>query len=227
MFMRNILVVVLSLVITGCSGRNEAPESIDTVFDPWERPMVEAVGSVGYGPDSSLLLTDWGFWVQSGGRTLFRVAMNGPALDMFSGASACTLYVYGGVCGPLLDNVFTGEFSGSNPVTGSVIWEGAARAVTLDGAVTLDEAGAVTLGTTSHEGQSRLEVDLANATVDVYITGIGDPMIWQDLRMYAGYFLRDEPMYMRGAFFGEHHEGVAGEFAVNQDLLGVFGALRQ
>ena len=218
MFMRNILVVVLSLVVTGCLGRNEAPEPIDTVFEPWERPMVEATGSVGYGSDGSLSLTDWGFWVQSGGRTLFRVAMNGPALDKFSGPSACTLYVYGGVCGPLLDNVFTGELSGTNPVSGSVVWEGGARAVTLD---------VTTLNATTHEGQSRLDVDLANATIDVYITGIGDPMIWQDLRMYAGHFLQDGPMYMNGAFFGEHHEGAAGEFAVNQDIVGVFGALRQ
>lgn len=220
MFLRSVLVSVLCLAAAGCSGGgNEAHQPTDSALDDLQRPTVETIGSAGHEAGGWLLLTDWGLWARQNGRTLFRISVNGLAISPFE-VDQCVLATYGGVCGPAVDSVFTGEFSDTNPVSGSAIWEGKARAVVVE--------TAFPEGQSSHEGRSLLMADLTGARIDVHITGIGEPMIWQDLRMHAGHFLQDAPMYMHGAFFGEHHQGVAGEFAATErNLVGVFGALRQ
>lgn len=220
MFLRSVLVSVLCLAVAGCSGGgNEAHEPTDPAFDDLQRPTIETSGSSGHEGGGSLSLADWGLWARQNGRTLFRIAVNGSAVSLFE-KDQCTLYTYGGVCGPAVASVFTGEFSDTNPVSGSAIWEGKARAVTVD--------SAYPEGQSAEDGRTLLTADLTGARIDVYVTGIGEPMIWRDLRMYAGHFLQDAPMYMHGAFFGEHHQGVAGEFAATErNLVGVFGALRQ
>ena len=127
-------------------------------------------------------------------------------------------------CGYTSMTVF-GEPSGTNPVGGSAVWEGHARGLLYvrdEYSRTVDRPV---------EGSSRLVADFASATIDVDITGLGGHDIsWNDLQMYAGQFLSDEPNYLSGSFYGDNHEGAAGEFSMDSEetlIIGVFGALRQ
>ena len=112
-----------------------------------------------------------------------------------------------------------GTPSGHNPVSGTAVWSGKARAFD-----TQSETGQMPVN-----GDARLAVDFAGATVDVDFTdfeaGHGD-MSWRSLRLQEGAFRDTQGQAtIEGAFYGTEHQGVAGEF--NRDSLrGVFGAVR-
>ena len=109
--------------------------------------------------------------------------------------------------------------TGSNPVSGSAVWSGSARATD-----TRPEAD----GTTVH-GSARLEVDFGDATVDIDLTSFGadhEDMSWQALPMVDGTF-RDsgDVASIDGAFYGSDHQSAAGSFDRNH-LQGEFEATR-
>ena len=150
-------------------------------------------------------IDNWGFWAQKGGATVFKVFIEED--DSFFSIDEYALRV-------------EGTPTGSNPVSGSVVWTGSVRAY---------DAHPETLGTPV-SGDARLEADLLAATVDVSFTdftGGHADMAWSGLRMTNGAFIqRSGYTSISGTFYGTAHEGVAGKFSRDR-LDGVFGALRE
>lgn len=113
-----------------------------------------------------------------------------------------------------------GYASGTNPVSGTAVWEGPMLGVSHDGAA-IGEAVS---------GNFRLTADFADESLDVSLTGIAarvgpgtwEDIVWEDVAMTAGTFRGDG---MEGRFYGPNHEEVGGVFD-RSGLVGSFGGSR-
>ena len=150
---------------------------------------------------------DWGIWMEQFDRQLFRaVIQQRTTVD----GSITTYY------GP--ETAVFGTPSGTNPVSGSAVWDGEARAFRSD-------------TWTPVTAEARIEVDFAAATVDVDITNFDThhhhpDLSWQDMTLSAGSFTDDKfNPTNKGSFYGAAHQGAAGTFRSDR-LQGVFGAVR-
>ena len=150
---------------------------------------------------------DWGFWGRQFGENLFaavveqRITREGDTTSYWTPTAR-----------------ISGTRSGQNPVSGEAVWLGGVRAF-----------GVGTAGHLPVSGSARLEVDFADATVDVDLTDFGGghgDLSWQGLRITAGSFrdAQSQPT-IEGAFYGPNHQGAAGKFD-RDNLRGVFGAIR-
>ena len=140
----------------------------------------------------------WSYWAGQGEAELFEIVLDGDVPD---GVSVHR----------------SGHLSGSNPVTGSATWVGAAHGYF---------ARTDVIAPPFMRGSARLVMDLAAATVDVALfdfTAGAPDMAWHDLPVAAGRF---SDTTIRGAFYGSGHEGVAGTFE-RDDVRGTFGAIRE
>ena len=140
----------------------------------------------------------WSYWAGQGEVELFEIVLDGDVPDDVS------LHL-------------SGRPSGSNPVSGSATWVGAAHGYF---------ARTDVLAAPFMRGSARLVMDLSAATIDVALfdfTGGYRDMAWNDLAVIAGHF---SDSTIRGAFYGSGHEGVAGAFERN-DVRGTFGAIRE
>ena len=115
----------------------------------------------------------------------------------------------------------SGTRAGSNPASGSAVWNGSVRAFDTS------QPGYLPVS-----GSARLEVDFTDATVDVDFTDFDtdlDDMSWHGIHVTGGSFQDKQysPTYqtIEGAFYGEEHQGAAGKFD-RDNLRGVFGAVR-
>ena len=152
--------------------------------------------------------TGWGFWAGMDDEMLFEAVLYGtkypppcpPEADCLPGG------VYARV---------SGTPTGTNPVSGSAVWSGFARAVVGD--------------EVPIAGKSRLEANLGASTLDVHLTELGAySHVWRKLDLVDGGFSREAGSWMlEGAFYGDEHEGAAGRFNHGASLIGVFGALRE
>ena len=191
--------------VTGSFGAQTVPDTV----------TLEETGSAGvagtYTDDSGTLsfysYNEWGYWGKQYSKELFGAVLKQTV------TSVGNTRTYG----PPTTHVY-GTLSGSNPVSGSAAWTGKVRAFDIDHG-----------GYLPVSGNARLEVDFADATVDVQFTDFDtghDDLSWQRLRMTEGKFqdARFNPT-IEGAFYGWNHGGAAGKF--NRDgLRGVFGATR-
>ena len=117
-----------------------------------------------------------------------------------------------------------GVLSGTSPTGGSAVWTGGVRA--YETSVRHSAGRSITIYAPV-AGDSRLEADLAAATVDVKFTGFDnsrDDMSWLGLALDNGGF-GGGTAGISGSFYGSNHEGAAGTFD-HGGLTGVFGALR-
>ena len=119
----------------------------------------------------------------------------------------------------------TGTPSETPPVSGSAVWNGDVR-----GYETATVATSETTSVTTHapvEGDARIEVDFAAATVDVEFTDLDNDqadLSWSALTMDSGAF-GNAAEGIEGSFYGADHEGAAGTFR-NDGITGEFGVLR-
>ncbi len=150
---------------------------------------------------------EWGVWAKQFDRQLFRalveqeITTNGDITQYYPPHTA----IYG-------------TRSGTNPVSGSAVWNGEVRA--------FDDHHWTNAAATA---SAHIEVDFPTATVDVDFTRfdtLHPDMSWRDLPLSAGEFsdASVQPT-IEGSFYGAIHQGVAGSFHRDQ-LRGVFGAVR-
>ena len=218
--MKYLFTVLLCLMTAGCGGGSGEKPRVG--FMPpvdMPRPTLTRIGTLS-ASESGMRLNEWGYWGRDAqGETLFAVALGGyvqaPGREQVESIAACAegsvfcLDYY--INGTAID----GRYSSSNPVSGSAIWLGEARAV-QDGM--------------AYEGQSQVRVNFSNSTVDVDITDVGRDLAWHQLSMIGGEFgTYNYTNHVSGHFFGPDHEGAAGRFWVLDDgyIVGIFGALRQ
>ena len=148
---------------------------------------------------------DWGIWAKQFDHQLFRaVIQQGTTVD-----GDITSY-------DRPRSALFGTPSETNPVSGSAVWNGEARAF---------RNGTWTPAT----AEARIEVDFAATTVDVDITDFDTDhpdLSWRDMRLLAGSFRHAafDPT-VEGSFYGTVHQGVAGTFR-SDELQGIFGAVR-
>ena len=221
--LRYMLAIMCSLVVAGCIGsKDRDPVNLlaDDQMSPDDqttRSVMDEIGSPSTTPEG-VYAHMWGYWARDAhGETLFAAVVDGLAIHLQYEEREAACVEGSPYC---LDNYINGTavdgaYSGSNPVSGSAVWLGQARAIQ---------------GAMAYEGHSRLEADLLYATVDVDITGVGRDLSWRGLEMRMGRFAAlSHAKYLSGRFFGQNHEGAAGRFWVGDDsyLVGVFGALRQ
>ena len=149
----------------------------------------------------SIEISSFGYWARVGDDTLFRANLN----------ASWTLT--NGVPSQSYNSSVTGTPIGTNPISGSAVWTGGVRGVTQD-------LSRVT-------GESSLEFDFSDSTIDVGFTGFDNgqaDMFWDSLDVTNGVF--QDGTALEGEFFGDAHEGVAGKFS-RENLNGVFGAVRE
>ncbi len=119
-----------------------------------------------------------------------------------------------------------GDATGTNPVTGSAVWQGAmvGRATTAP-----ERFGRPVIG------NAMLTFDFADIDLDVAFTQVRDadgtrshPDIrWEGLTVQQGRFgTGGNGHSIQGQFYGPHHEEVGGIFEGNQ-IIGAFGGVRQ
>ena len=113
------------------------------------------------------------------------------------------------------DTTVFGVPSATNPVSGSAVWSGQARAFHHR-------------NWTATQASARIEVDFAATTVDITDFNTDHPdMSWADMPLSAGTFSDTAiDRAIDGSFYGATHEAVAGTFHSDQ-LQGVFGAVRK
>ena len=187
--------------------------AVDTFFEALEEGQ-EANHPTGYllretGRVEGDNFIDWGYWSGKDDETLFEAA-----LYIIKNPPQCPPNAE--CLGPGVYTFVSGTPTGTNPVSGSAIWNGFARAV-FGYEVQLT-------------GKASLWANLRNATVDVYLSEMDylHDHVWRDLDMVDGTFSREEGDWMiSGAFYGDGHEGVAGHFNHEPGVVGVFGALRE
>ena len=154
----------------------------------------------------SLGFHGWGYWARIDGEALFKTVIEGTKYPLRCPPEA--------ECAPVLPPhaEISGTPTGTNPATGSAVWTGYTRAV---------DHGVIPI-----TGLSRLEADLAEATIDVHLTNMGVyNHSWRDVQMIGGAFTSST---INGKFYGDNHEGVAGSFTLfDENVIGVFGALRE
>ena len=177
----------------------------------------------------NVIPTEWGYAAEMEGTVLFKVTMDktmyfpdppdeslGPLWDpapLWTDLSISTV----------------GIPSRNNPVSGSAIWSGGARAVwveEVEGTETVIDA---------LEGRAFLEADFSTATIDLHLAG--HELLnhsWTNIPMTSGSFTSWNegnvffgPAEVAGKFYGAAHQGVAGSFAFIPTLTGVFGAVRE
>ena len=120
-----------------------------------------------------------------------------------------------------------GDVTGTNPVSGSATWRGAAVGVDISQTETM---GNIILG------DATLTVDdFMNPAVDVALTNLRDldanaprrNMTWNNIPLGNGSFGVFEQDSLTGRFYGPNHEEVGGIFRRANDVTGAFGAARQ
>ena len=171
-------------------------------FSSSSRALTQIInGVVTQVTEQSVQISGWGYWGKKGEDTLFRASLT------------ATGTLTNGVPSQSYSSSVTGRRSGSNPTSGSAVWTGGVRGVTE--------------GFTRVTGESRLEVDLGAATLDVDFTNFDDgraDMNWDGLGLTNGAFA--DGARLSGTFYGTEHDGAAGKFD-RDSLKGVFGALRE
>lgn len=143
----------------------------------------------------------YGYWAKIGDSTLFRA--NLTATGSITNGTPRQSYT----------SSVTGTRTPFGAIGRSATWTGGVRGVTAN--------------FTRVTGQSRIEYDLAADTLDVTFSGFDNGqagMTWNGLDIVSGAFRSGTSL--EGAFYGTHHQGIAGKFNRN-GLRGVFGALRE
>lgn len=169
------------------------------------------------------LFAQWGLWAGRGDKVLFYVHLSGSyRLDPPPCPAAAECLPRR----PFVDAQFRllGERTGTNPVSGPAAWTGRTRGFDHDTAEPL-------------EGIIRLEANLESATLDVALTSGNYMGEWAAVSMRDGQFRGwNSGEFVHGDFFGQGHEGVAGQFGLDRrshwegdywGIGGVFGALRE
>ena len=169
------------------------------------------------------LFAQWGLWVGRGNEMLFVAHISGSyRLD----PPPCPDTADCAPRRPFVDAQFRvlGERTGTNPVSGPAVWTGRTRGFDHDTAEPL-------------EGVIRLEANLESATLDIALTSGDYAGSWAAVSMKDGQFRGwNSGEFAHGDFFGQGHEGVAGQFGLDRrshwegdywGIGGVFGALRQ
>ena len=194
-----------STSVSGGFGAAAVPDTVTLV----ETGTAEYAGDTIYasGTSSIYAYDNWGFWGRQFGGNLF-----GAFVEQSITVEGDITY-YG-----TPTTRISGTRTGRNPVTGGAVWLGSVRAFDLGAA-----------GQLPVSGSARLEVDFADATVDVDFTDFDwgqSDISWQGLRMTGGSF-RDAQSQatIEGAFYGTNHQGAAGKFD-SSNLEGVFAATR-
>ena len=191
--------------VTGSFGARALPDTVTLE----ETGTAEVAGAITYDTEtySFYAYDDWGFWGKQFHKELF-----GATLKQ-------TIRVVGNTRSyePPTTQV-SGTPSGSNPVSGSAVWNGNVRAF---------DAGHA--GYLPVRGNARIEADFADATIDVHFTDFDTGHVdfsWQGMQMTEGTF-QDAQISptIEGAFYGSDHQGAAGKFD-RDSLRGVFGAVR-
>ena len=191
--------------VTGSFGARAVPDTVTLE----ESGTAEVAGAITYdsGTHSIYAYDDWGFWGKQFHKELFGAALKQTIRVVGNTTSYETPTTH-----------VSGTPSGSNPVSGSAVWNGYVRAF---------DAGHA--GYLPVRGNARIEVDFADTTIDVHFadfdSGHGD-LSWQGMRMTGGTF-QDAQISptIEGAFYGSDHQGAAGKFD-RDSLRGVFGAVR-
>ena len=151
-----------------------------------------------FGSRSIHSFNDWGLWAKQGGETLFKTFMGDapPSDNLFDFLNREDYLLQ-----------VEGTPSGSNPTAGAAVWTGRVRAY---------DAHPRYFGTPV-VGNARLEADLSGATIDVEFTGFTGghaDMSWHNLTLDGGVFgHRNGYDTIEGQFYGDNHQGVAGEFS--------------
>ena len=191
--------------VTGSFGARAVPDTVTLE----ETGAVEVAGTFtdDSGTHSFYGYNDWGLWGKQFHNELF-----GSMLKQTVRVEGNTRYYETPTAH------VSGTPSGSNPVSGSAVWNGNVRAFDVGHG-----------GFLPVTGNARLEVDFTDATVDVDFTDIDnghDDLSWQGMRMTGGTFqdAQTSPT-IEGAFYGSDHQGAAGKFD-RDSLRGVFGAVR-
>ena len=184
--------------VAGSFGARRLPDTVTLEESGTVRMLGSVDGSGFYAFD------DWGFWGRQFQESIFGAFVH-QRVERTSYFSP-----HGRIEGTL---------SGSNPVTGTAVWSGKARAFDT-------QSGA---GWVPVSGNARLEVDFGDATVDVDFTDFEAGhanMSWNSLSLRAGAFSHTQDgATIEGAFYGSEHQGAAGKFQ-RDHLDGVFGAVR-
>ena len=147
---------------------------------------------------------DWGFQVKQDADVLVKTSIR-----------ESTGFFYEQTIAPSVE----GTPSGSRPTRGSSVWSGKVRAF---------EAHPRTYGKPV-TGDARLELDVDTATIRVSLTNLteGNPSMSWNVRIADGAFQsRDGYESMQGAYYGERHQGLAGQFQRGR-LDGVFSVIRE
>ena len=191
--------------VTGSFGAKRMSDIVTLEEDGFVKVAFASTDSTG--THSIYAYKDWGFWGRQFQEELFGafIEKNFRRVGNSTSYSTPTTRI-------------SGTRTGSNPVSGGAIWNGSVRAfdTSLRGYLPVS-------------GRARLEVDIADATVDVDFTEFDsdrDDISWEGMQMTGGSF-QDTGYFptIEGAFYGAEHQGAAGKFD-RDNLRGVFGAVR-
>ena len=173
--------------------------------------------------ETERLFAQWGLWAGWGDKMLFVAHLSGSyRLD----PPPCPDTADCAPRRPFVDAQYRllGERTGTNPVNGPAVWTGRTRGFDHDTAEPL-------------EGIIRLEANLESATLNVALTSGNYMGEWAAVSMNDGQFRGwNSGEFVHGDFFGQGHEGVAGQFGLDRrshwegdywGIGGVFGALRE
>ena len=154
---------------------------------------------------------EWGLWGRRFDENLF-----GAFLDQRVTGRGGNFRFSGSPPDPRLQ----GTPTGTSPISGSAVWKGEARAFEVTGS----EGSWAPV-----KGVARLAVDFEAVAVNVDLTdfeGGHENLSWKNLPIDDGAFGHaEDSASIQGAFYGEAHEGAAGEFERNH-LKGIFVTIR-
>ena len=191
--------------VVGSFGARRLPDTVTLEATGTTTP----IGNVAEG-EGFYSFNDWGFWGQQYDETVFG-AFLATKISNSSGGHCCSYE------GPF--RLVEGTPTGSNPVSGTAVWSGQVRAIDTHADNYLRPVS----------GTAQLEVDFSRATIDVDFTDLDQghaDLSWQALPLTGGAFRGTQAnATINGAFYGEAHQGAAGEFW-NDRLQGIYGAVR-
>ena len=173
-------------------------------------------GTGNVGTYTTTTFNDWGYW----GHLVSEDTATCTAIDCVPDSEQTLFGVFLNTAADRsVTTTVQGTQSGTSPVSGSAIWTGGVRAYRQ----ILEEV----ISYRAVHGDSRLEVDFTDHTVDVNFTNFINGqagMSWAGLTMDNGVFGYGTTS-IDGSFYGTDHEGAAGTFS-RDGLTGVFGAIR-
>ncbi len=217
------------LVVAGCGGGSNSVEEMMTTgpVQPASEATLSTTGEFravpinGTGVAFTAEFYKWGVW----GGVLRDDYVTCTAIGCPpAGEAIFWAYLTSETDGTITATVH-GAQSGTSPVSGSAVWSGDVHAYETEDVTTSGGMSVTTYAPV--EGDARLEVDFAAATVDIDFTNLDNSqadMSWDGLAVDNGAF-GSGAAGIAGSFYGAGHEGAAGTFA-RDGLAGVFGALR-